>query len=151
MKFQKLVFGLSIAGLTFAGMTIPAIAQKALPTADRNGDYRGPISHQYWEVVERDPKGLNCRMGNQRIEQIEQMYYERKQPDIASMPVLGTLGKPAPFSAQQQDADQTVIWVDNKGKPWLFVANVYKAALGQCFVRANSQFVRPVGNSPLKP
>jgi hypothetical protein len=53
-----LVLGL----ILFLGNT-PVLAANSLPQPDESGDFSGNLNHLYWQVVDLDQEGLNCRMG----------------------------------------------------------------------------------------
>lgn len=115
---------------------------ETLPTADSQGDYMGRDGHDFWEVVDPDPNGLNCRMINASLQQLMSMSNTRPS-DIFNWPVVGVLKEGQRFKSFSSNAGST--FRDTRKLPWLFVGKSYNDGAAQgCFVRANSAFVKPV-------
>lgn len=99
------------------------------PKPNRKGDYTSIISkfedgkkspHLVWKVVSSE---LNCRAqagGNYRV---VRSLSQGNNVDI--------IGKPK-------------VYRDKQGKPWLYVAPEGIVEDVRCFVRANSQFIKPI-------
>ena len=135
----------AIALLSFVSListTAVVSAQTALPQSDRNGDYSGRTSHRNWVVVDADASGLNCRWSSQ-------MPRDWFAPDVR-LPALNVVN----WGVVRQFRTGTILTsnttpagfatlTDSRGLPWL------KVSIGRneqiCLVRANRQFIRPVG------
>lgn len=116
--------------------------QVELPQPNEQGDYQR-TSHRYWEVADPDPKGLNCRMGKYSIEQIQDPG-SKVELDIDNWPVVGTLKPGQDFEIYLGPSGLGVLY-DKQDQPWFFVEKSEgRGAPSNCFVRANSSFVRPV-------
>lgn len=122
-------------------------SSEPLPSPNNQGDYIGRAYHTYWEVVDPDPKGLNCRM-NSSFEEI--MRVDNPTPfDIFNWSVIGALKQGQRFQSFPSNAGGT--FRDTRGLPWLFVGKNYATGgVQRCFIRANSQFVKPVQISPTR-
>lgn len=111
-----------------------ASASASRPVQDSNGDYHPsdrnrPHVNWEWEVVDPDPNGLNCRYLN-RLEGSP-----TGGNDIYNYPVSYTIMQGERFNSPQ-------IAYDDRNLPWLRVGGSMTSHI--CFVRANSDFVRPV-------
>lgn len=113
----------------------PAIAQEEVPTfydgswPDANGDY--PIRREYqqlWQVVDRDPDGLNCR--------------GFLPPSESSEEVVTTFTEGDVITAYPRSRGIYEIIDDEEGQPWLMVDLADEA--GSCWIRANSEYIVPV-------
>ncbi|MDF0556516.1 hypothetical protein [Kamptonema sp. UHCC 0994] len=113
-----------------------------LPTPNNQGDYTGRAYHTYWEVVDPDPNGLNCRMTNSSFEEL--MRVDNRTPfEFFNWSVIGVLKQGQRFESFPSNAAGT--FRDTRGLPWLFVGKNYATGgVQRCFIRANSQFVKPV-------
>jgi hypothetical protein len=129
-------------GTATLGSTAP------LPSPNNQGDYMGRAYHTYWEVVDPDPNGLNCRMTNSSFEEL--MRADNRTPfEFFNWSLVGVLKQGQRFESFPSNAAGT--FNDTRGLPWLFVGKSYAAGAAQgCFVRANSQFVKPVQMSPTR-
>jgi hypothetical protein len=118
------------------------VAAFPLPTPNSSGDYsRSP--HTTWQVVDNDPKGLSCRMGKYSYEQIIDPRSSMRL-NIVDWPVVGIFKRGQNFEIELGPAGFGIL-KDNRNKPWIFVKRSSdKGAPKNCFVRANSSFVRPV-------
>ncbi|NJP09803.1 MAG: hypothetical protein HC866_10205 [Leptolyngbyaceae cyanobacterium RU_5_1] len=122
----------------------------ATPVQNQNGDYVGStaIGYTRWEVVDPDPKGLNCRMAKafqpatlDSIDTPRELYQDHQQP-IASWNVVFSFSPGERLNAVIGNGRfNQIMLLDAQGKPWLGV----RTWKGDCFVRANSRFVRPLG------
>ena len=132
---------LLVLGTAKLGSTAP------LPSPNNQGDYTGRYYNTYWEVVDPDPKGLNCRM-NSSFEEF--MRIDNRTPfDVFNWSVVGVLKQGQRFESFPGNAGVT--FLDTRGLPWLFVGKNYTAGAAQgCFIRANSQFVKPIQMSPTR-
>jgi hypothetical protein len=143
--FKKLrVIGLIlmlIVGWVLTGLTAPVWAD-SLPKPDEMGDYVGNSKHVYWKVVDSDPQGLNCRMGEQAIERIWSPD-NPGFPPIGSWPAVITLRENEVFEGQLSYGGFIFTFDDNRD-PWIFIKNKSDGTPANCFVRANNLFVRPV-------
>ena len=107
-----------------------AVAQERRLVEDENGDYyiegeRGPLPYE-WEVVDPDPNGLNCRLADRHSAQGQDYY---------NFPVGDTF-------KQGELIRGPLIALDDRGRPWVWIGT--SMSRYHCWVRANSQFVRPV-------
>lgn len=139
-RFLAVVLASSMTALCAAAL---ARSQSSLPTPNKQtGDY-SRSSHQYWQVVDSDPKGLNCRMGPYTKDEIYDPGRSFKM-DIFNWRVIGTLKKGQTFENELGPAGFGIMF-DTRNKPWMFVDKISaKGAPKQCFVRANSQYIKPV-------
>lgn len=113
-----------------------------LPKTNEQGDFIGKSNHLYWEVVDPDPQGLNCRMGNSPLSQIWDP--RTGALEIGSFPVKGTLQQNQTFEAKLTPGG-FVITFDSNNNPWIFVeSSAGENSVSNCFVRANEQYVKPV-------
>jgi hypothetical protein len=145
MMLKKLrVFGLIfilVVGLVLTGLTAPVFAA-SLPQPDEVGDYIGNSNHVYWQVVDPDPQGLNCRMGEQSIEEIWNPD-NPGFPPIGSWPAVTTLQENEVFEGKLSYGGFIFTFADNRD-PWIFIKNKSDGTPANCFVRANHLFVQPV-------
>ncbi|WP_199247123.1 hypothetical protein [[Phormidium] sp. ETS-05] len=111
----------AIAAITTANFTLTATA--AEPRPDDRGNYRMTGGWTRWEVMP-DPVGLNCRKGPgtefDLVAAIEGKTILTVSPDYSPL-----------------------IHNDPRGNPWLVV----KVRNTNCFVRANSAFIRPAAEN----
>ena len=133
---------LLVLGTAKLGSTAP------LPSPNNQGDYMGRAYHTYWEVVDPDPNGLNCRMTSSSFEEL--MRLDNRTPfEFFNWSLVGVLKQGQRFEIFPSNAAGT--FNDTRGLPWLFVGKSYAAGAAQgCFVRANSQFVKPIQMSPTR-
>jgi hypothetical protein len=132
---------------------------QATPVANSAGDYleytgterqRAQAGPEKWEVT--DPTGLNCRIAdtfygvaldgsNQTLETVFRDNYH----DVGQWPILTTLTfkqlVPAIRGRLMGLRQRQVL--DRQGKPWFAV----RSAKGDCFLRANRQYVMPVDSA----
>lgn len=141
--FRRVLALFVVSSITALCATALAQEQSGLPIPDKKtGDY-ARASHKYWQVVDPDPKGLNCRMGSYTKEQIYNASNTIKM-DIFNWRVVGTLKREQSFENELGPAGFGIIY-DTQKKPWMFVDKVYaKGAPKHCFVRANSKYIKPV-------
>ncbi|MBD2097491.1 hypothetical protein H6F90_20550 [Trichocoleus sp. FACHB-591] len=124
----------------------------AIPTTNQQGDYPAPPPGQRggrqvnWQVVDSDPKGLNCRMARQfqgiSVDSIDAPpdLSARNKHNISQWPVVFAFKRGQRLRAETGNWDNQIMLTDRQGKPWLPVST----SKGNCFVRANSNFIRPV-------
>ena len=116
--------------------------QAELPQPNERGEY-SRTSHRYWQVVDSDPNGLNCRMGAHSIEEIEDPG-SKVDLNIDSWPVVGSLKPGQEFEIYLGPSGLGVLY-DKQHQPWFFVEK--SQGMGgprNCFVPARSSFVKPV-------
>ncbi|MCT7984275.1 hypothetical protein NG796_13310 [Laspinema sp. A4] len=118
----------------------PVLSQ--FPHPDANGDYIRP-NHHHWEVVDPDPNGLNCRMpAGCTFDDIMAYNCPEFTGNYLDYPIRGTLQVGQRFRGFFSNAGGT--FRDNRGLPWVFVGENYDSNTRGCFVRANSNFVKPI-------
>ena len=123
-------------------MTQNSDSQVELPQPNESGDYQR-TSHRYWQVVDSDPNGLNCRMGQHSIQQIQDPG-SKVELDIDNWPVVGALKQGQDFEIYLGPSGLGVLY-DKQLQPWFFVEkSEEESGPSNCFVRANSSFVMPV-------
>ncbi|MGB3404482.1 MAG: hypothetical protein WBA77_17485 [Microcoleaceae cyanobacterium] len=142
-KFKRII-GIVFVILTLFTLSVTPSAQAdpSLPEPNNNGDYIEQTSHTSWTVVDRDPSGLNCRMGTQPIDEIWSPEYAGFPP-INSWPVVTTLAANETFEAKISDAGFATT-LDQDFKPWIYIADRLNNEAANCFVRANQAFVQPI-------
>ena len=147
--------------LTCALLGLGADLALAIPTPNRQGDYPAPPPkqaqglHVNWQVVDSDPKGLNCRMARQFQgfavdgSDAPRDLSARNKHNISQWPVVFAFKQGQRLQAVTGNWGNHIMLTDQQGKPWLAV----NTSKGHCFVRANSNFVKPLREDPvtLKP
>ena len=133
----------------------------AIPVANKQGDYPVPPVRQRgnrqvnWLVVDSDSKGLNCRMA-QRFRAISvdgldapAELFERNKHNVSQWPVVIAFRRGERLQAVTGNNANQIMIADSQGKPWLPIST----DKGNCFVRANSSFIKPIRENPttLKP
>jgi hypothetical protein len=122
----------------------PFASALAMNTA---GDYvreAQSIGYPQWKVVDSDPKGLKCRT----IDSTRPIFLDRQDinvqnPDISKWDVLRTFKTGVVLEGLAGNRVLPPIQIDDsRGKPWIVIR--LDGAQGDCLVRANSQFVRPL-------
>ncbi|TVU55700.1 MAG: hypothetical protein EA414_00280 [Arthrospira sp. PLM2.Bin9] len=127
----------------------PSLAQPGqggmnLPKPRDNGDYTRS-THTTWEVTDRDPNGLNCRMAN-NLSSYDQLLANQGQVtmNIKNWPVVGTIKQGQDFEINLGPAGFGIVY-DNENQPWMYVERTdEQGAASNCFVRANHRFVQPI-------
>jgi serine/threonine-protein kinase len=141
---------MSVKSDRFAFVSLLAIAltlcanpvQAQFPQPDADGDYRR-VNHHHWEVVDPDPNGLNCRMPDGcTYDDIMGYSCPGFTGDYLDYPIRGTLQVGQRFRGFFSNVGGT--FQDNRGLPWVFVGENYDGNTRGCFVRANSNFVKPI-------
>ncbi|MBO0347544.1 hypothetical protein J0895_00130 [Phormidium pseudopriestleyi FRX01] len=121
------------------------IASSVLPQTNAQGDYTGKSNHINWRVVDPDPNGLNCRMGDRTI--IEVWNPSAGALNIGSWPVTGTLPPDSTFQAALSPGG-FILTFDSNNQTWIFVESSNgPEQTSNCFIRANINYVEPVSNS----
>ncbi|MEP6488151.1 hypothetical protein NDI43_05035 [Microcoleus vaginatus GB2-A3] len=133
----------------------------AIPVANKQGDYPVPPGGQRgnrqvnWLVVDSDSKGLNCRMAKRfRSISVDGLdapaeLFERNKHNVSQWPVVTTFRRGERLQAVTGNNANQIMIADSQGKPWLPIST----DKGNCFVRANSSFIKPIRENPttLKP
>ncbi len=123
------------------GDEIP-IASSVLPQTNAQGDYTGKSNHINWRVVDPDPNGLNCRMGDRTIDQV--WTPSSGALNIGSWPVTGTLPPDSTFQAALSPGG-FVLTFDANNQPWMFVQSSNgPEQTNNCFIRANTNYIEPI-------
>lgn len=108
-----------------------------------------------WLVVDSDSEGLNCRMA-ERFRSISAdgvdapaELFERNKHNVSQWPVVTAFRRGQRLLAVTGNNANQIMIADSQGKPWLPVST----DKGNCFVRANSRFIKPIRENPttLKP
>lgn len=152
-KFALVKFALVKTLVVMLGSTLfadPAFGQRAdVPTFDKKGNFhstkvpgnRGSFQQLYWLVIDKDPKGLNCRArtANDKPE-VSLSYGSIIQSDLTSR-------------------DDNAISIQN-GQTWLRVKVTegfqtdYRKNRSRspysCIVRANNSLIAPINHDDLK-
>ncbi|MEG4582393.1 hypothetical protein QUA71_22675 [Microcoleus sp. MON1_C5] len=157
MKAEIIVVFLAAAWILGMGANLAS----AIPVANKQGDYPVPPAGQRgnrqvnWLVVDSDSKGLNCRMA-QRFRSISvdgldapAELFERNKHNVSQWPVVATFRRGERLQAVTGNNANQIMIADSQGKPWLPIST----DKGNCFVRANSSFIKPIRENPttLKP
>lgn len=115
-----------------------------LPQPNSQGDYQR-TNHLYWQAIDSDPKGISCRMGQYSLEQLQNPG-SNILLDINNWSVIGTFKPGQTFQIDLGPGGSGVIY-DHQKAPWFFVAKSdQKGAPTHCFIRANSNFVKPISS-----
>lgn len=140
---------LVLVGATSIGFTPIALS---LPSAKRQGDYlpsRQLATQIYWQVVDSDPSGLNCRLAKQfqgftsaDLNAPEDLF-RNNQPNIGAWSVITTFPPRTLLNAQTGHRGANLL-LDDQDKPWLAVSVKQGTQYANCFVRANSRFIQPL-------
>lgn len=150
MKSLRLLAGIA----AIAELTLSSQVAIAIPISDRNGDFtstgRGR-GHIYWQVVDPDPNGLNCRM-TERFQGIyadalntpDEFLSRDYKPNISRWTRVHRFATGERLRAVTGNGMNQHIQFDDRGKPWMAVR--ISDVRGDCFVRANIRFVRPIRN-----
>lgn len=118
------------------------IASSVLPQTNAQGDYTGKSNHINWRVVDPDPNGLNCRMGDRTIDQVWNP--SAGALNIGSWPVNGTLPPDSTFQAALSPGG-FVLTFDSNNNPWMFVESSNgPEQTSNCFIRANTNYIEPI-------
>ncbi|MBW4486509.1 MAG: hypothetical protein KME12_01835 [Trichocoleus desertorum ATA4-8-CV12] len=147
--------------LTCALLGLGANLALAIPAPNQQGDYPAPVQrqrgarHVNWQVVDSDPRGLNCRMARQFQgisvdgSDAPPELYTRNKYNISQWSVVFAFKRGQRLQAVTGNMDNHITLTDQQGKPWMAVYT----SKGHCFVRANSNFVKPLREDPvtLKP
>lgn len=157
MKAEIKIVSLAVAWILGMGANLAS----AIPVANKQGDYPVPPARQRgnrqvnWLVVDSDSKGLNCRMA-QRFRSISvdgldapAELFERNKHNVSQWPVVTAFRRGERLQAVTGNNANQIMIADSQGKPWLPVST----DKGNCFVRANSRFIKPIRENPttLKP
>ncbi|MDY7024518.1 MAG: hypothetical protein SWJ54_24740 [Cyanobacteriota bacterium] len=137
-----------VFGLILFSVSSPVFAENSLPQPDEMGDYRSQINHLYWQVVDPDPNGLNCRMGESSIQEVWNIDSPR-YPEIGTWSVVTTLQTNEVFKAELTYGGFLATF-DQNFNPWIFVEEKSDGTPANCFVRANNNFVQPIAESQFK-
>jgi hypothetical protein len=157
MKAEIRIVSLAVAWILGAGANLAL----ALPVANQQGDYTGLLARQRgnrqvnWVVVDSDSQGLNCRMAQKfrsisvdALDAPDELFAKNKH-NVSQWPVVTTFRRGERLQAVTGNNANQIMIADSNGKPWLPIST----DKGNCFVRANSRFVKPVRENPttLKP
>lgn len=157
MKTEIKIVSLAVAGI-LAGWANLALA---IPVANQQGDYPMPPVRARgnrqvnWVVVDSDSQGLNCRMA-QRFQSISvdgidapNELFVRNKHNVSQWAVVTTFRRGQRLQAVTGNNANQIMIADTQGKPWLPIST----EKGNCFVRANSRFIKPIRENPttLKP
>ena len=137
---KKLTIVFSILFLIVS--VVSAFSAGKLPVPDKNGDYVYATEHMVWKVVDPDPNGLNGRLSPKFPQNWEDPRSKWPVMNINQWPVVIKFQKGDRLIAIRGNRGVNII-KDTRGKPWLMVEYT---ELKPCFVRANSQFIKPVFN-----
>ena len=110
------------------------------PKADGRGDYRAGTRHEYWQVVDPDPRGLYGRRhpGLPALLKGAPAWPDRSIP---TWPVVRNLKAGTVLVLESKVANPVL---DDRGKPWLAVWQWNHRDEGFFLVRAGTGFVRPI-------
>jgi hypothetical protein len=145
---RSLLTALICAALFFTSSItyVPAVSALVMNPA---GDYvnGGGSSYPRWRVVDSDPAGLNCRTSDPTrpffLDQELDSEAISNQPDLSKWAVLKTFKPGTELRGLTGNRGGAPIQIDdNRGKSWIVIR--LDGNRGDCLVRANSQFVRPL-------
>ncbi|MEG3838779.1 hypothetical protein [Microcoleus sp. herbarium14] len=157
MKTEIRIVSLAVAAI-LGGWANLALA---LPVANQQGDYPVPPARARgnrqvnWLVVDSDAQGLNCRMAKKfqsiSVDGIDapDELFARNKHNVSQWPVVTVFRRGQRLEAVTGNNANQIMISDNQGKGWLPVST----DKGNCFVRANSRFIKPIRENPttLKP
>lgn len=152
MKAEIKVVSLVVAGILGMGANLAL----AVPVTNQQGDYAGMLVRARgnrqvnWVVVDSDSQGLNCRMA-QRFRSIsvdgldapDELFAKNKH-NVSQWPVVTSFRRGQRLQAVTGNNANQIAIADIQGKPWLPV----DTEKGNCFVRANSRFIKPIRENP---
>lgn len=113
----------------------------SIPVCDSNGDYKGRSLHKYWQVVDKDRKGLIGRSSKEWP--VNWDYADANWPETSNVDQWPEAARFSPGAVLLAAAGNMgiILVYDAAKKPWLLIS----AGVGRvCFVRANSKFIMPV-------
>lgn len=157
MKAEIRIVSLAVGWILGSGANLAL----ALPVANGQGDYTGLLARQRgnrqvnWVVVDSDSQGLNCRMAQKfrsisvdALDAPDELFAKNKH-NVSQWPVVTTFRRGEGLQAVTGNNANQIMIADSQGKPWLPIST----DKGNCFVRANSRFVKPVreNHTTLKP
>lgn len=157
MKAEIKIVSLVVAGIVGMGANLAL----AVPVANQQGDYTGLLARQRgnrqvnWVVVDSDAQGLNCRMA-QRFRSVivdsldaPDELFEKNKHNVSQWPVVTVFRRGQRLQAVTGNNANQITIADTQGKPWLPIST----EKGNCFVRANTRFIKPIRENPttLKP
>lgn len=137
-------------------LTVTASVALAIPTAGANGNYqlsqlRGKPGQTNWLVVDADPKGLNCRMAKQYRSfamdgaETPANLYINSIHKIYDWSIAGTFRKNDRIQAVTGNMGRNqIVLIDDRGMAWIPIVAPKNAQAKNCFVRANSRFIKPI-------
>ena len=150
IKAKIKLVSLAVAGMLGMGANLAS----AIPAANQQGDYPVPAARQRgnrqvnWVVVDSDSQGLNCRMA-QRFRSVSvdgidasAELFERNKHNVSQWPLLTVFRREERLQAVTGNNANQITIADPGGKPWLPIST----GKGNCFVRANSRFIKPIEN-----
>lgn len=118
------------------------------PKPDKNGDYSPEALWLKWQVVDKDPGGLNCRCSTDfPSNPVTAPSSSWPKLNIQQWPVVETLKSGTELSTFFTNEGLSIV-KDTGGKPWLLIS-IYDREKKQtfpCFVRANSRFIKPIAD-----
>jgi hypothetical protein len=142
-------------GVAIAGAIGIGNSALCVPVPNQQGDYpktsfnppKSVDRQSTWKVFDPDPQGLRCRMAKQ-FQDIDvvsddapQALFQRN--NISQWPIVRIFRRGQRIQAETGPRGQIVV-LDSKGSPWFPI----RIAKGDCFVRANNRFIRPVPENP---
>jgi hypothetical protein len=157
MKTEIRIVSLAVAGILGAWANLAL----AIPVANQQGDYPVPPGRARgnrqvnWVVVDSDSQGLNCRMAQKfRSISVDALdapdeLFARNKHNVSQWPVVTVFRRGKRLEAVTGNNANQIMIADTQGKPWLPISTNN----GNCFVRANSRFIKPIRENPttLKP
>jgi hypothetical protein len=141
-SFRSLFVTLVCTTLFFTSLLYapPASALATNPGGDYVGDLQVP-SYPRWRVVDPDPDGLKCRT----VDPSRRLDFNLigRSPKISKWAVLKIFKSGSELQGMAGNMGNLPVKIDDdRGKPW--IAIMVNEQEGECLVRANSQFVRPL-------
>ena len=153
INIKTILLSISLGLALFPGKLL-ANELPPLPQTNAQNDYTASANSWWsWQVVDPDPRGLNCRISPE----FRQFWLEDFRPggwqddfNIGEWSVVRRFPKQTVLIADNAPAGATIIR-DERGLPWVKVIIDMPIANNQmndiCFVRANSKYIRPVKTS----
>lgn len=148
--FKKVLENDEIFKKIFRGVKVEVGERKKIEWDHDFGSKELPNSQVNWEVIDKDPKGLNCRMPQQyqgtfmdSIDAPEIPFKNNNINDWKSWTVMNKFKTGQKLRAVTTKLGNNIILLYKKDEPWILVESQL-GDLSDCFVRADSKYIAPI-------